>query len=342
MTLVVAIQHDDYGRDNASSPRWRSYLRERDVDVRGVNVWHHDILEQLKGAQGFMWRFAQYSDHRQVARRLLPVIEGYLDIEVYPDQKTCWHYDDKIAQAYLFEALDIPHPKTWVFFSQEEAASWLAGATFPIVSKLATGAGASNVRLLRTKREARAFVDRLFSGGVESFLDVRLPGLLRRVFRAGSEVALGRGPYSEKYWDRHKNYVLFQTFLPGNAFDTRVTVIGDRAFAFRRMNRPGDFRASGSGQIEHDPKAIDLAFVALAFSVAEKLQTQSVAIDGLYDVAGRACVGEVSYTYTSSAVATCPGYWRRDMSWHEGGMWPEEAQAADFLGRLEARFDKRI
>ena len=33
-------------------------------------------------------------------------------------------------------------------------------------------------------------------------------------------------------WQTEKNYVLFQKFLPNNSFDTRVTVIGNRAFAY--------------------------------------------------------------------------------------------------------------
>ena len=33
-------------------------------------------------------------------------------------------------------------------------------------------------------------------------------------------------------WQRKKNYAMFQRFLPGNEYDTRVTVIGNRAFAF--------------------------------------------------------------------------------------------------------------
>ena len=44
----------------------------------------------------------------------------------------------------------------------------------------------------------------------------------------------------------------FQEFLPGNAFDTRITAIGNRAFGFLRENRPRDFRARplDIGQLE--------------------------------------------------------------------------------------------
>ena len=42
--------------------------------------------------------------------------------------------------------------------------------------------------------------------------------------------------------DGRRGYVYFQDFIPDNQFDTRVTVIGNRAFAFIRKVRPGDFR----------------------------------------------------------------------------------------------------
>ena len=73
------------------------------------------------------------------------------------------------------------------------------------------------------------------------------------------------------YWDVHYRYALFQQWLPGNEFDTRITVIGNRAFGFRRFNRQGDFRASGSGNLDWDPVQVDPAFVQLAFRIAKRL-----------------------------------------------------------------------
>ena len=72
-----------------------------------------------------------------------------------------------------------------------------------------------------------------------------------------------------------KTTVLFQEFLPCNDFDTRITVIGNRAFGFRRFNRANDFRASGSGKIDYDPKNIAPEMVQLAFDVTRRLNVQS-------------------------------------------------------------------
>jgi len=52
----------------------------------------------------------------------------------------------------------------------------------------------------------------------------------------------------------------------------RSGVIGNRAFGFRRFNRQGDFRASGSGHLDWDPKQVDPAFVRLAFAIADAVK----------------------------------------------------------------------
>jgi len=326
--MLVAIQPDNYGPNDASSPIWTRLLREAGHEVREVDVYRADILEQLRGSTGFMWRHGHLPAMRQVARRLLPVAEEQLGLAVYPDQKTCWHYDDKIAQTYLLQAAGIPMPRTWVWFDRAEAVTWARQAEYPLVIKLWAGAASSNVRLVPDKAEAQHWIERLFDVGVMS-LDDPEPNRFSLIRHALSGIAPAP-------WEIHRGYVLFQEFLPWNEFDTRVTVIGNRAFGYRRFNRPGDFRASGSGNFDVDPAAIDLETVRMAFDVAHRLGVQSVAIDGLRD-GTRRMVAEVSYTYVSWMVQSCHGHWDAEMNWHEGRMWPEEAQISDFLSRLSAK-----
>lgn len=330
--MIVAIQPDNYGPNDASSPIWTRLLKEAGHEVREVNVYRADILDQLKGCHGFMWRHAHFPRMRQIARRLLPVIERELGLVVYPDQSTCWHYDDKIAQAYLLPAAGIPTPKTWVWHDRDLALEWARTAKYPMVLKLWAGASSSNVRLVRSFTEAKFWIRRLFENGIA---DLEMPQFsVRQKLRKVACVLLGRElPHP---WELHKGYVYFQEFLPGNAFDTRITVIGNRAFGFRRFNRDNDFRASGSGRIDHDTTGISPEFVKLAFEVARKLKAQSCAIDGLWR-GEKPVIGEVTYTYASWAVHACPGHWDSDMNWREGHMWPEEAQLQDFLARLDSR-----
>jgi hypothetical protein len=332
--------------------RWKTALEARGAAVRPLDLLGADPLGQVAGCDGVMWHWAHYPhEMRLAALPILRTIEEHLGIPVFPDLATCWHYDDKIAQAYLLEALRIPHPKTRVFWREADALAWCATAAYPVVAKLSGGAGSRNVRLLRDAAAARAYVAECFSGsGIVSHPPLsddprarwlrRGKNALKRVGHAAAYVLANRFPPlpDPVYWMPQKNYALFQEFLPGNEFDTRVTVVGNRAFAFRRFNRPNDFRASGSGTIDHDPAAIDLRCVSAAFDAARKLGSQSMAFDFLFHPEdGQPRVGEISYGYADWAVQKCPGHWDGDMNWREGSLWPEEAHVEDFLARIAAR-----
>ena len=120
-------------------------------------------------------------------------------------------------------------------------------------------------------------------------------------------------------------------------------MIGNRAFGYRRMNRPGDFRASGSGRPNWDPAGIDLQMVRLAFLTAQRLETQSVAIDAMLRGTERV-LGEVSYTYVSWMVRDCPGHWvlhgdpeTGELEFVDGHMAPDDAIFEDFVAELRRR-----
>jgi glutathione synthase/RimK-type ligase-like ATP-grasp enzyme len=348
MKYTIAIQPDDYGNGDAFSPLWQRFLEDSGHQVRIVNVYRADIMNQVAGCQGFMWRHGQFSNMRQIAHRLLPVLEKEMSIVVYPDQNTCWHYDDKISQKYLLEAAGIPIPKTWVWYDAKLALEWAQTAVYPLVIKLWSGAGSNNVGLVSSFDEAELWINKLFGRGIYSMEDaypVNMPLNKKRIAASMRLLLKGKLPSlkpPEESWDLHKNYVLFQEFLPNNAFDHRIVIIGNRAFGFRRYNRPNDFRASGSSKKDINPENVDIGAVRLGFRVAEKLKTQSIAIDCL--LRGKEhVVGEISYTYPHWTVHQCPGHWKlkkesksQEFEWNSGQMWPEEAQVIDFIGRLNS------
>ncbi len=343
--MIVAIQRDEF-KDGPSAPRWAELLAAAGHTVRWVNVYHADILSQLEGCAGFLWRFGQKHGQANVARRLLPVLERELNLLVYPDQNSCWYFDDKIALAHLFSALRIPTPRTWVWFDRAAAGEWARRADYPLVLKLWEGAGSENVRLVRTAAEAQRWIDLLFGHGTYLLADrwVRPLGLRHRLAALARLLLQGRGPAPPAdRWELHKNYALFQEYVPDNDFDTRVTVIGRRAFAYRRFNRPDDFRASGSGRGEWDPASIAADAVRVAFRAARRLRSSSAAFDILRHH-GRPMIVEVCYTYVSWLIHNCPGHWELHgepetgaLEWVPGAMWPEEAQIADFVATLAQR-----
>src|SRR5262245_61121002 len=335
MSYTVAIQPDQLTQKNGEkqsfSSRWAERAAETGVNVRTVNVYAPAFFEQLAGCDGFMWRFGYSPNPRLFAKRLLPAIEHGVGIPVFPSFETAWHFEDKIAQSYLLEAARLPTPATWVFWDRATALDFCRSATYPLVLKLSFGYQSGNVRLLNSFHEASYWIEQLFGPGVTS-MRPPAPGWRHALQRAKGALRHLKGapPYEDlDYCELQHGYFYVQEFLPGNAYDIRVTVIGNRAFAFRRFNRPGDFRASGSGRIDWNPQQIDEESIRLAFRAARRLQTQSIGVDLLQN-GGRKVLAEISYTYASWAVRDYPGHWVLQgddaggpLSWIEGRMHPE-------------------
>lgn len=353
---IFAIQSDDQllssGRYQSFSRTWHGTLTEAGHEVRLVDAFGRELFHDLKGCDGFMWWFAHLPLPRNFAKRLLPAVEHGLGIPVFPSWRTIWHFDDKLAQQYLLEAAGIPVPETYIFWRAHDARAFLATARYPLVIKLASGITSENVALLHSAEEGRYWVQRLFWNGAVTLrregLNVPAQEMRRRLAGAARLALSGTPPALGERTDLQKGYLLLQEFLDGNAFDTRITVIGDRAFGFRRFNRPDDFRASGSGRIDWDPAPIAEDGVRMAFQVARTLGTQSVAVDVLRRN-GQPVINEISYYYEGWAIADCPGHWKLEagqppttqpLTWVPGHVKPEDAILEDFtrdvLGRRPA------
>lgn len=346
--LVIGLHPDRVGEESYSE-KWYEFLEARGAEPRVLNLLADDALEQARQCDGIMWRWQHNPQHKQSAQRILFAIEHYLRIPVFPDSRTSWHYDEKIAQFYLFQILEAPTPQSWLFWNWREAVDWARRAQYPVVFKLSSGAGSSNVTKVETEAHAMELIRRSFGRGIFPYTMHKLPIATSIPFylkKIRSKARRARDasayfwraeypPLPPAWWRPERGYVYFQEFLPGNEFDTRITVLGNRAFGFRRLNRPGDFRASGSGLIEYDPTTIDLECIKIAFEISNRGAFQCMAYDFLYR-ADQPVICEISYAFADWAVYACPGHWNSDLDWIEGQMWPEEAQIEDFMNKVRA------
>jgi len=337
--MLVGLHTNLHGRTGRALKGYESVLDFNGIDHIRLNINDTDFWDKVAKLDLFVFRWSQIDDHHQLAKTIIPIIENEMRIKCYPDMATCWHYDDKIRQYYLLKQHGFPVIESWIFWDKKAALEWVDGAEFPLVFKLKGGAGSENVVLLTKKSQARRLIRTMFGRGV---LSSKIPGFGNVRFRdsfvsktlhrwGGNVLRFLRDEDITRNWQRQKNYVLFQKFLSGNAFDTRVTVIGDRAFAFRRFNRKNDFRSSGSGKINYDMDEIDMVFIREGYKISKALKFQSMAYDFLYDEAGRPALSEISYTYVYDAVRDCPGYWDSKLDWHEGHFLPQYFQLMDAL-----------
>lgn len=309
------------------APRWIEYCKRNNIDYKVVNAYDSNIIEKVDDCDAFMWHYyhANYKDVLFAKQLLFSLQQA--GIKVFPDFNTGWHFDDKVGQKYLLEAIGAPLVPSYVFFTKKEAFDWIEKTTFPKVFKLRGGAGAANVKLAHTAREARKFVRRAFGKGFPQYSAIDNLKERWRKYRLGKTsfkdvlVGVGRLVYKPSFAKMHapeKGYAYFQDFIPNNTFDIRVCVVGDKAFALKRLTREGDFRASGSGSIVYDKNQIDERCVKIAFEVNKKLVSQSTAFDFVFDKDNEPLIVEISFGYTINAYDDCEGYWMEDMKWHEG------------------------
>jgi len=338
---MLAIHHSKNSPTNFS-PYWIEYCKKNNLPYKIVNCYDNDLISQLIGCRGLMWHW-DLTDYKATlfARQLTISLES-AGIKVFPGIKTGWHYNDKVGQKYLLEAIGAPLVKSYVFFSKKKALRWAGETTYPKVFKLRTGAGSSNVKLVKNKDAAQRLIRKAFGTGFPqinpvSRLKERL-WILRRDKNFSSLKKLATGIIRllitkkvEKFSQREKGYVYFQDYLAHNNNDTRIVVIGDRSFGMIRHCRIDDFRASGSGLIDYNHKLINIDCVRTAFDIAKKLNVQSIAIDFIKKADVPCQIIEISYAFIPFKF---PGYWDTDLVWHEGEIIPEEFMIEDFIQSL--------
>lgn len=323
---TIAIQSAKGGFDK----RWINFCKTEGIEFKLVDSYKNNIVQQLEGCDAFMWQFYQANPKDIIFAKQLLFSLQQSGKKVFPDFNTAWHFDDKVGQKYLLEAIGSPLVPSFVFYSKQDAFEWIEKTSFPKVFKLRGGAGSANVRLVHSKQQAIKLVNKAFGRGFSQ--NDSWSGLKER----WRKFRLGKGSLSDivkgfvrfiyptefaKMAGREKGYIYFQDFIPSNDHDIRVIVIGKKAFAIKRMVRKNDFRASGSGTILYDKHHFNESVIKLAFEIHNKLQSKCTAMDFVYQN-NQPLLVEISYGFSPEGYDPCPGYWDAELNWHKGEFDP--------------------
>jgi len=323
---------------------WKNICVQQNIMFQEVNCYSTDIIDTLVSSHitHLMWHF----DHNKpkdilMARNVLYSMQK-IGIKTFPDFDTCWHFDDKVAQKYLLESIQAPLVPSFVFYEKKEAINWLRNySNYPIVAKLRRGAGSYNVKLIKSFQQAKRYCNLMFGSGVcptpGYFADARnklmvagsYENIIKRLKKAPNYFKMISNGH--KNFPKEKGYVYFQKFIPGNAFDIRIAVIGNKIWSFKRKVRLGDFRASGSGMIDYDTLNLPIDLIQTAYNVSLKLKTQSIAFDFVKDFEENYFIVEISYGYVGELIFNCKGYWNEDMQFIEGHFNPIAIILEDFI-----------
>lgn len=315
------------------SPKWVEYCENNNVAYKLVNCYDTDIIDQLSDCAALMWHWGQ-SDPKAAnfARQLTYSLEKS-GKKVFPNTNTVWHFDDKVGQKYLLESLKLELIPTYIFYEKKLALDWAKTTNYPKVFKLSRGAGSMNVVLVNNFKQAKKIISRCFGSGwrdrsryyaiSDRFWHFRRDRSIRSLLNIGRGILRFVYPHPLHRVPRFEHsYAYFQEFVPKNDHDIRVIVIGEKAFAIKRMVRDGDFRASGSGNVVYDPDQIPKECLKMAFKSASLLGSQCLAFD-FVSIDGRPYIVEISYGFKREGYLDCKGYWNRDLEWHLGQFTPE-------------------
>lgn len=322
--MKIAIHH----KEGSFSERWIEYCKKNAISYKIVNAYDCDIIQQVKDCDVFMWHH-HHNDFKDsiTAKRILFALE-HAGVSVFPDFKTGWHFDDKVAQMYLLQAINAPLVPSFVFYDKAEALLWANTTSYPKVFKLKGGAGASNVKLVKNQSQAIKYINKAFGKGFSQFDSWQYVKDRFGKYKSGSisffsfVKSLGRLVFKTDYaklQSKEKGYIYFQEFVENDGYDIRVVVINNKAVALKRLIRKNDFRASGSGNLIFENDKINKRYIEIAFEIARKLSTHSLAIDLIHSKTDDIYIVELSYGFPMrNFLDKASGYWDENLIWHEG------------------------
>lgn len=226
------------------------------VDLSGAG-WMEKVISQqadcfLAKSPGTVFSRKQMYDER------IYIISRVLNLRVYPSLPELLIYENKRLLHYWLQSNRIPHPRTWIFYNQDEAHGFLKRCEFPIVAKTIIGASGSGVKIFRNKNEAVHYVDSAFSGkGITRKwgINIRKGDLLKR-----SAARLKNLPEFVRYMKHKKEaaigepqrgYVILQKYIPCD-FEWRCVRIGDSYFGHKKLSAFGEMK-SGTSRVSWDP-----------------------------------------------------------------------------------------
>ena len=210
--------------------------QEAGVSYRVMNLLADGWLRQFRssGCDAFLvWPSSETTVAKHTFDYRLRILQDDLGQTLFPTWRECWLTEHKPRLRDWLEAHDLPHPRTNVFHDRGEALEFAETAALPIVSKTATGASASGVRVIRTRPQ------------------------LRRLIRD----AFGRGLCPRGYdpRDRQRGCVYLQEYLPG-VEEWRMVRIGESYFGYRKERGPSGLHSASHtwSWLDPGPPLLDL------------------------------------------------------------------------------------
>jgi len=143
---------------------------------------------RLKGCRnvitlGVYPNFSDYApkkaDMLRKAEKIFYPTSFYVDLfdsmgkKTFPSCHTYRYVQDKIKQTALFDLLELPHPRTRVFYGSRQKKNILTYFSFPFIAKIARGSAMGRgVFLIRSKEDLLAYLDLTHTAYIQEYFPI--------------------------------------------------------------------------------------------------------------------------------------------------------------------------
>jgi len=114
--MKLAIYH----QPGSFSDRWIEFCENKKISYKIVDCFRSDIIRQLSDCDGLLWQFVPNDYRFLIAAKQILLSLNKNGYKTFPNTDTGWHYDDKLGQKYLLEAVNAPIIPTYSFFTKDE------------------------------------------------------------------------------------------------------------------------------------------------------------------------------------------------------------------------------
>ena len=290
--MLIAILKNE---NPDSHLKWQTACELFGVNFVVVDILRADFIEYLQKLKptfclaqppGMVLLYKRMFDERIFA------IEKYLGLKVFPAYHEIVIHENKNALAYFLDSNNIPHPRTMVFYSQQDALDYIQNAQLPLVAKTTIGAAGSGVKVLTSRDQALNYVQVAFTKGIaRRFGPNKKTGSpkswLIKAIKSPKYFFAKLKEYKSRAKDLQYGYIIIQEYIEHD-YEWRCVKIGESFFAYKKL-KIGD-KASGSKQFEYGEPPLEL--LDFARNLCQKYNFNFMAVD-LFYVNGNIYVNEL-------------------------------------------------
>ena len=272
----------------ATYPDWTT---EKSLDAAYIKTYFSDLgyhvelttyhdFDFTKNYADYIVLYTSAEDYCGGSKAFIEDVLVYLEKQgavLLPEFPYFRAHDNKVMMELLrsgFEddRLKTIHSRVWSSYEKLKEAHF---TEYPVIIKRAGGAGGEGVFLAKNRKELYRYAEKVS----------RMTNLQQ--FYYLSCVNVKQKLLKKKPVPIHNSKFITQNYIAGLSGDYKVLVFGEHYFVLHRLNRTGDFRASGSGQFTHDAEDEIEAVLDFAESCTAAIHAPWLSLDICHD--GSAC-----------------------------------------------------